>query len=250
MVGSNRVGVDLRQSGLRYFSRFIALGATAGSLVAVSAYAMRPLPEAPANFTPQVSNVAAKADRLAVLVRGALHSELTPSLAFAEIVPAIELQRFDDSVTPAGHDPAAAPTSAYAPQPAPGPVLASVTSTPVELDAVPLPPRKPKRQPATSEGLLDDAQIAGIRTRLRLTPEQAEHWPAVEAALRDVARVHFRRGTMRANGGTPSLDVNSPEVQKLIWAAMPLLRQLREDQKREVRQLVRVIGLHTVAAHI
>jgi hypothetical protein len=237
VVGFNSVGADLRHSGLRYFSRFVAIGAAAGSLAAVSAYAMRPLPEVPASSLPQISNVAAKSDRLAIAVRGALHTDLAPSLAFAEVVPAIAPSRFTEAVEPQ-------------PAPANGPVLASVTSKPVELNAAPLPPRKPKRAPETSEGLLDDAQIAGIRTRLRLTPPQEEYWPAVEAALREVGRVHFRRGALRANGSAPNIDVNSPEVQKLIWAAMPLLRQLREDQKREVRQLVRVIGLHSVAAHI
>jgi hypothetical protein len=39
-------------------------------------------------------------------------------------------------------------------------------------------------------------------------------------------------------------------VQRLIHAAMPLLQQLREDQKREVRTLVRVLGLTTVASYI
>ena len=42
----------------------------------------------------------------------------------------------------------------------------------------------------------------------------------------------------------------SPEVQQLIWASMPLLRQLSEDQKREVRRLVLVIGLEQVASQI
>ena len=54
-----------------------------------------------------------------------------------------------------------------------------------------------------------------------------------------------------AASGKMNIDINSPEVQKLIWAAMPLLmRQLREDQKREVRKLVRVIGLEQVASQI
>ncbi len=40
------------------------------------------------------------------------------------------------------------------------------------------------------------------------------------------------------------------EVQQLKSAAMPLLFQLREDQKDEVRRLARVIGLEKVAAAI
>ena len=37
-------------------------------------------------------------------------------------------------------------------------------------------------------GLLNDAQITGIKSRLRLSSKQAEYWPKVEEALRDVAR--------------------------------------------------------------
>ena len=57
------------------------------------------------------------------------------------------------------------------------------------------------------------------------------------------------RGSRLATGRV-NIDVNAPEVQKLIWAAMPLLMRLREDQKSEVRKLARVIGLDQVASQI
>jgi len=46
------------------------------------------------------------------------------------------------------------------------------------------------------------------------------------------------------------IDPDAEEVQQLKSAAMPLLFQLREDQKREVRQLARLIGLEKVASLI
>ena len=46
------------------------------------------------------------------------------------------------------------------------------------------------------------------------------------------------------------IDPDAEEVQQLKSAAMPLLFQLREDQKREVRTLARLIGLEKVAAQI
>ena len=107
--------------------------------------------------------------------------------------------------------------------------------------------RRPLRRRRT--GLLDDGQIAGLKGRLRLTSDQVEYWPAVEAALRDVVRKQLR-GTKHVVGGKVNIDTNSPEVQKLIWAAMPLLMRLRDDQKSEVRKLARVIGLEQVAAQI
>jgi hypothetical protein len=71
----------------------------------------------------------------------------------------------------------------------------------------------------------------------------------VAAALRDIGRRYFQRRSphqMRAL----KVDMNSPEVQRLIETATPLILQLREDQKREVRQLVRLIGLQTIASQI
>ena len=115
-------------------------------------------------------------------------------------------------------------------------------------------PDKPKQAAAAcpaapTTGMLDDGQIAGLKGRLRLTSDQVEYWPAVEAALRDVVRTQLR-GTKHVFGGKVNIDTNSPEVQKLIWAAMPLLMRLRDDQKSEVRKLARVIGLEQVASQI
>ena len=41
--------------------------------------------------------------------------------------------------------------------------------------------------------MLDDAQIASIKERLHLTPDQEEMWPAVEAALRNMAYLHAQK---------------------------------------------------------
>ena len=98
--------------------------------------------------------------------------------------------------------------------------------------------------------LLSDVQIAAIKGRLRLTAAQEPYWPGVETALRAVARtMHDKRQTNPA-AGAPAIDAASAEVEDLKAAAMPLLAQLREDQKREVRQLARLIGLEAIASQI
>jgi hypothetical protein len=117
-----------------------------------------------------------------------------------------------------------------------------------KLAALPPAPSKKLAPPAASTGVLDDAQIAGIRSRLRLTADQAEYWPAVEEALREVARTQLRHSKIAH--GRATIDTDAPEVQKLKWAAMPLLMRLSEDQKNEVRKLARVIGLEQVASQI
>ena len=118
----------------------------------------------------------------------------------------------------------------------------------------PLSPPKPKAvakpQPQKNYALLSDVQIAGIKDRLKLSASQESYWPPVETALRAVARkIHAGRQANPNAPGVP-IDPESAEVQQLKSAAMPLLFQLREDQKSEVRSLARIIGLEKVAAMI
>jgi hypothetical protein len=115
-------------------------------------------------------------------------------------------------------------------------------------------PTKPKAaskpQPQKNYALLSDIQIAGIKERLKLSSAQESYWPPVETALRAVARkIHAKRQADPNAGGVP-IDPEAEEVQQLKSAAMPLLFQLREDQKSEVRSLARIIGLEKVASMI
>ena len=140
--------------------------------------------------------------------------------------------------------------------------LAYASSAPADIEApkvaapVAMPPAPPKPKlsvkpaPQKSYALLSDVQIAGIKQRLRLSSAQESYWPAVESALRAVARkIHATRQANPSATGGP-IDPDAEEVQQLKSAAMPLLFQLREDQKQEVRTLARIIGLEKVAAQI
>jgi hypothetical protein len=177
-----------------------------------------------------VSNRQSKTDRLTV-TRFALASFEPPQTASAWTEPL--RQAFASS----------APALADIPPPA-GAVPA----------AMPLEPQKPKlaakSTPPKSYALLSDEQIAGIKGRLKLSSSQEAYWPAVENALRAVARkIHATRQADPNTRGAP-IDPEAAEVQQLKSAAMPLLVQLREDQKREVRMLARLIGLEKVASQI
>ena len=132
---------------------------------------------------------------------------------------------------------------------APAAPMAPAASSPV---APPKPKAvaKPQPQPQKNYALLSDGQIAGIKDRLKLSASQESYWPPVESALRAVARkIHAGRQANPTASGVP-IDPDSAEVQQLKSAAMPLLFQLREDQKSEVRTLARIIGLEKVAAMI
>jgi hypothetical protein len=128
--------------------------------------------------------------------------------------------------------------------PPPLPPAAAAPPAPAKpaLAGVPKPHPAPVHVAARPGYLLDDAQIAGIKRRLHLTPEQEEMWPAVESALRHiaVAKAHdpHRRG----------VDPNSAEVQDLKSAAIPLLMSFSSEQKDEVRNLAHVMGLDQLAS--
>ncbi|MGA7070197.1 MAG: hypothetical protein WBZ30_02120 [Bradyrhizobium sp.] len=133
------------------------------------------------------------------------------------------------------------------------PVIEADRPKAVAGEPVAAPKPKPVAKPPVQKSytLLSDAQITGIKERLKLSPDQESYWPAVENALRAVARKIHATRQADPNGATvPPIDPEAAEVQQLKSAAMPLLFQLREDQKREVRSLARLIGLEKVAAAI
>jgi hypothetical protein len=99
--------------------------------------------------------------------------------------------------------------------------------------------------------VLNDAQIASIKTRLHLSPGQEQMWPAVEAALRNIAYVKARDARKRGGAGASdlaSLDPDGAEVQNLKSAAVPLIMSFNEEQRSEVRNLAHVMGLDQLAA--
>jgi hypothetical protein len=183
-----------------------------------------------------VSNRASKQDRLAVATvaaaRMALASFEPPQTATLNE----PLRQAYASSTPADIEP---------------PRAAAIAATPPVPVALPKPKLVSKPAPQKSYALLSDGQIAGIKERLRLSSDQEYYWPAVETALRAVARkIHATRQANPNATGAPIIDPDAEEVQQLKSAAMPLLFQLREDQKQEVRTLARIIGLEKVAAQI
>jgi hypothetical protein len=139
---------------------------------------------------------------------------------------------------------------------------AAARATPHKTDAKPT--AQPKSEPrsaaadATRNGnrpgfVLNDAQIASIKSRLHLSPDQEQMWPAVEAALRNIAYAKGRDGR-RHNGAdtaeVASLDPYGPEVQGLKSAAVPLIMSFSDEQRSEVRSLAHVMGLDQLASQL
>jgi hypothetical protein len=232
---------------------FLVVGAAATSILGRDSVPPARFELASVSQAP-VANRENKKDKLAV-VSQALAAFDPKASEPVQTDPALSesLRRAYASTSPAD---LAVPQALEVPQ-APGvpqastPSAAPAASSATVSAALPSKPKAPaKPQPQKNYALLSDVQIAGIKERLKLSAAQESYWPPVESALRAVARkIHAGRQT-GPNGGSVPIDPDAEEVQQLKSAAMPLLFQLREDQKSEVRTLARIIGLEKVASMI
>jgi hypothetical protein len=214
------------------FGCVLVVGAAAASIVVRSSV---PAIEAfdatasigPAQAPPPTSNREGKRDRLTTALASIGPQQVFPT-------PAEPLRQAFASDSPADLN---------------VPNVAAPVAIPAQKPKVASKPAPPPVQ--KNYTLLSDAQIASIKGRLNLTGSQESYWPAIEDALRRIARkMHEERQARPNAGGGPPIDPDSAEVAQLKSAAMPLLFQLREDQKREVRALARIIGLEAVASAI
>jgi hypothetical protein len=127
-----------------------------------------------------------------------------------------------------------------------GPDDVSTTAEPTSTGAT---VRNANRKPT----VFNDAQIASIKKRLKLTKDQEEYWPAVEAMLRRLAwkktpeNAH-ERGVPLAERPLAALDVSSADLARLQSTTGPLLMSFNEEQKRELRMLANLVGLQDVLA--
>jgi len=116
------------------------------------------------------------------------------------------------------------------PVPTPRPKFVALTAATPEAVAKP----KPK-----SNAVLNGTQIASIKRRLNLTPDQERYWPAVEAQLRKMEYKKAPNGDTR----TASIDMSKMDVQGLRTAGFPLVMSFNDEQKRELKSLAHLLGL-------
>ncbi len=114
------------------------------------------------------------------------------------------------------------------------------------------------RMTAEDATAFSDARIAALKAGLKLTPEQEKHWPAVESAIRDLAKQRFeRRSEMRermrerreGNAAFDPIDgmrrradamaSGAAGLKRLADAADPLYKTLDDGQKRRLLALAR-----------
>lgn len=101
-----------------------------------------------------------------------------------------------------------------------------------------------------------ESRIAALKAGLQLTPAQEKNWPALEAALRDVAKAHAERfqalrqdGLEKPGAADPlaslqrhaqAIAARAADLEKIVAAARPLYETLDDAQKRRFGALIRV----------
>ena len=137
------------------------------------------------------------------------------------------------------------PQAAARPEAASAPPLRQAVDQPAGLKSKPA--IIADRRSTRPETVLNDAQIASIKQRLNLTPDQERMWPSVEAALRKLA--YARNQTSHGAGvhgraeQAATIDAGGADVQHLTSAAVPLIMSFSDEQKRELQSLAHVAGL-------
>jgi zinc resistance-associated protein len=132
------------------------------------------------------------------------------------------------------------------------------------------PPRDGARAQLSTEdaAAFTDARIAGLKAGLKLTAEQEKNWPAVETALRDLAkqradRMHARAerrmnrreadhdnaaarpardAIARMRDGADAMTARAAGLKKLADASEPLYKSLDDGQKHRFGALIRMGG--------
>ncbi len=130
---------------------------------------------------------------------------------------------------------------------APGP--ASSADAAEEAKSVVQPSFVGSIKPAASIGsvqrrnaVLSESQIASIKRRLNLTPDQERYWPAVAAELR---KMEYKRDHTQ----TAAVDMSKVNVEGLKSAGYPLVMSFNDDQRRELKSLAHLMGLESVVSN-
>jgi hypothetical protein len=133
-------------------------------------------------------------------------------------------------------------------------------AAPTRAIAAATPPQhKPAARKKGSGELFNEAQLASIKTRLKLSDYQEQYWPPVENALRAIGQAVARNNTAPKTTTTAlgyasdsrlaaQIDPDSNEVAQLKSAAFPLIMSMNDDQKQLVRNIAHVMGLERVAS--
>lgn len=159
-----------------------------------------------------------------------------------KVVPIIA--RGDQFIEQTAEAPAAPVRAAAVPLPRPRPASAPTQET-ASLAGKPgsLAIAAATRKANAEDGeMLSAAAVDRLKMALALTAEQEEYWPAIAAELRALGKA-----LKAAKGQSGNVTLDNDTMQRLYYAAAPLISRLSYEQKLKVKQMAHVMGLHQVA---
>jgi hypothetical protein len=233
------VGIIMKPAQVCLLSLGCVGGAFAFGLVANAAIDLiMPVPQQAATAKVAMAKPAEQAQPAAAY---ALASTTSTPVDFAPVkVKTIPLLYSEERAEPA----TAPQRTAAVPLPRPRPVSAPAAMDNGELAYQPgsLAIASATRKLSPEDGeLLGAAGLERMKTALALTTEQEEYWPAIATELRALGKV------IKAHKGQ-NVSLDNDTIQRLYWAAAPLISRLSYEQKQKVKQMAHVMGLHQVAA--
>jgi zinc resistance-associated protein len=114
------------------------------------------------------------------------------------------------------------------------------------------------RPSAEDMSVIFDARVSAFKSALKLTPDQEKLWPAVETAVRDIAKERMqrradRREARRQDDGkrdpierlrqrADTMSERAADLKKIADAVEPLYKSLDDGQKRRFTMLARTLG--------
>jgi len=217
-------------------------GAFAFGLVANAALDLvMPMPQNAATVAVTVAKPAEAAQSAPAY---ALASTTSTPVDFVPVkVKTVAIFNGEERAEPAAAAPTASQRIANVPLPRPRPASAPVTLDNGELAFQPgsLAIAAATRKLGPEDGeVLGAAGIERMKLALALTAEQEEYWPAIATELRALGKL------LKSHKGQ-NVSLDNDAIQRLYWAAAPLISRLSYEQKQKVKQMAHVMGLHQVA---
>jgi hypothetical protein len=230
----------------------ICFGVVANAAIDLVMPAPRSAVNSTANQTPVSKDVAAQAapaSGFALASATSTPAEITP--VRVKTIPM--LYREDSLAELSVERPAAPVADVPLPRPRPASAPAMALAMAHGNDATASIARQPGSMAisaATRKAAPDDgdplgaAGIERMKMALALTAEQEEYWPAIAAELRAIGKLMSKQN---GKGQAAKINVDQDTIQRLYWAAAPLITRLSYEQKLKAKQMARLMGLTQVA---
>jgi hypothetical protein len=131
-------------------------------------------------------------------------------------------------------------------------VLASVSLSPALAESLGTELKNGAHLSERAAIVVSEAQIARFKTALKLTPAQEQLWAPIEGEFRQITRTSQRSEpegiVQRIRNRFRAIVIDVAALRRLGDVARPLLMSLDDEQKQRALQVVRTMGMSSLAS--